>query len=394
MKNSRFYYWSIMDKKEILELLKQIKYPGFSRDIVSFGMVPDVLIEAGKLTVNLKILSDNRDTIELVAEETQKLLAAKTNFKQIDVVLVETPSTTQPVEPAPKDPFASQQTLQNIKYIIAVASGKGGVGKSTVAANLAATLQKKGYQTGLLDLDIYGPSLPIILGINDRPTVSAAKKLIPLERYGMQVMSFGFISGNQAPAIWRGPMVAKMTEQFFNDVDWGELDFLILDLPPGTGDVQLTLVQKLKFDGAIMVTTPQDIAVADVSKGADMFRKVDVPVLGVVENMSGLQLSGKIVDRSGEPVTDAVLELDDLGTLPVDPDGTFSTRLDLFKHGGGSRESLRLAVPLLGEIPLSQELMAATDAGRPITEQNPDSVITGIYGNIADKIITQLTERG
>ncbi len=383
-----------MDKNEILGLLKQIKYPGFSRDIVSFGMVPDVSIEAGVLTVSLKILSDNRDTTELVAEEVRMLLAAETDFKQIEIALVETPAPDQPLEPAPKDPFAGQQSLPDIKHIIAVASGKGGVGKSTVAANLAATLQKKGYRTGLLDLDIYGPSLPIILGFNDRPSVSADKKLIPLERYGMRVMSFGFISGNQAPAIWRGPMVAKMTKQFFNDVEWGELDYLILDLPPGTGDVQLTLVQKLKFDGAIMVTTPQDIAVADVSKGADMFRKVDVPVLGVVENMSGLQLSGKIVDSSGAPVTDAVLELDGLDSYPMDQKGAFSSRLDLFKHGGGSRESSRLNVPLLGEIPLSRELMEATDAGQPITEQNPESVIAAIYTEIADKIIVQLTKRG
>ena len=383
-----------MEEQQIRELLKQIKYPGFSRDIVSFGMVPEIIIKADKVMVNLKILSDNRDTVEAVAEEVRQLLKAETDYTQIEISLVETPQGSAPQALTPKDPFASQRSLQNIKHIIAVASGKGGVGKSTVSVNLAATLQKRGFRTGLLDLDIYGPSLPIILGINERPSVSPDKKLVPLERFGLQVMSFGFISGNQAPAIWRGPMVAKMTEQFFNDVEWGELDFLILDLPPGTGDVQLTLVQKLKFDGVIMVTTPQDIAVADVSKGADMFRKVDVPVLGVIENMSGLQLSGKIVDNQGAPITDAVLELDGVGTYPLDQAGSFNARLDLFKQGGGSRESTRLNVPLLGEIPISRELVEATDAGRPITEQNPESIITAIYGKIADKIITQLEKRG
>ncbi len=181
----------------------------------------------------------------------------------------------------------------DIKHIIAVASGKGGVGKSTVAANLAAALKQRGNKVGLLDLDIYGPSLPIILGIHEMPHITSDRKLIPLEQYGMKIMSFGFISGNDAPVIWRGPMVAKMTEQFFSDVEWGELDYLICDLPPGTGDVQLTLTQQLDISGAVIVTTPQDIALADVRKGADMFRKVEAQVLGVVENMSGLVIEGK-----------------------------------------------------------------------------------------------------
>ena len=194
-------------------------------------------------------------------------------------------------------------------------------------------------------------------------------------------MSFGFISGNDTPAIWRGPLVARMTEQFFRDVEWGELDFLVLDLPPGTGDVQLTLTQKLRIGGAIIVTTPQDLALADVRKGADMFRKVQAPVLGVVENMSGLHLEGKISGGRG-PVTIAGQSLD------VDEKGNFSVRLDLFKRGGGKAESDRLDVPLLGEIPISQEIMEATDSGCPIVFSAPDLPVSRLYHKITEKILS------
>jgi ATP-binding protein involved in chromosome partitioning len=198
----------------------------------------------------------------------------------------------------------------------------------------------------------------------------------------MKIMSFGFISGNQTPVIWRGPLVSRMTEQFFRDVEWGELDYLILDLPPGTGDIHLTLTQKLKIDGVVIVTTPQDIALADVRKGADMFKKVHTPVLGVIENMSGLFINGK-VDK-GSHVT---IE----GKQPkIDPDGQFSIRIDLFKRGGGQSESERLNVPLLGEIPLAQEIMEATDAGEPIVSKTPESHVSKIYQSIAEKVMNAL----
>ena len=237
-----------------------------------------------------------------------------------------------------------------MKHIIAIASGKGGVGKSTVATNIACALATEGRQIGLLDLDIYGPSLPIVLGINEQPKMTQGNKLVPLEKFGLKIMSFGFISGNDTPVIWRGPLVSRMTEQFFRDVDWGELDILILDLPPGTGDIQLTLTQKLRMTGAVIVTTPQDIALADVRKGADMFRKVNTPVLGVVENMSGLTIEGKtnpdntILQINGEEIS-------------IDSEGNFRISLDLFKTGGGEKESERLGVPLLGKIPISETIM-------------------------------------
>ena len=195
-------------------------------------------------------------------------------------------------------------------------------------------------------------------------------------------MSFGFISGNQTPVIWRGPLVARMTEQFFHDVVWGELDYLILDLPPGTGDVQLTLTQKLKIDGAVIVTTPQDIALADVRKGADMFKKVHAPVLGVVENMSGLFLEGEV--KEGNKVSIEGQNVD------VGKDGRFAIRIDLFKKGGGKTESNRLNVPLLGEIPISQDIMEATDSGKPIVSFNPEAHVSKIYKQIAEKVVSTL----
>jgi len=278
--------------------------------------------------------------------------------------------------------------LSDVKHVVAIASGKGGVGKSTVAANLACGLAQKGYTVGLLDLDIYGPSLPIILGINEHPKMTQDRKLIPLERYSMKVMSFGFISGNDTPVIWRGPLVSRMTEQFFRDVEWGKLDYLILDLPPGTGDIQLTLTQKLRITGAIIVTTPQDIALADVRKGADMFRKVQTPVLGVVENMSTFVIKGSIKDSNGDKILGGSVVLSNGKIEELDAEGSFELKFDLFKQGGGAAESSRLGVPLLGQIPIATEIMEATDAGEPIIHRNPESSISKTYVSIIDSLLS------
>ena len=249
---------------------------------------------------------------------------------------------------------------------------------------------EKSIQVGLLDLDIYGPSLPIILGLKEQPKLTQERKLIPLEFRGMKVMSFGFLSGDDSPAIWRGPLVARMTEQFFRDVVWGELDYLVLDLPPGTGDVQLTLTQKIKISGAVIVTTPQDIALADVRKGANMFRKVQAPILGVIENMSGLRLEGKVLDSKGTPFTNGLIHISGEESKFLNEKGEFNLLLDLFKIGGGAKESQRLGVPLLGTIPISREIMEATDAGVPIVFQKPNSFVSKIYRDIAERIMESI----
>ena len=370
-----------MNKEEILNLLKKISYPGFSRDIVSFGMVSDIHIEQDKLQINLKIKGDNEEKKDKVISEINTLLEKETSFGDIEILFEKNdPDGSQAT--GQKTLSQGPSTLAGIKHIVAVSSGKGGVGKSTVAANLALSIRNMGLNVGLLDLDIYGPSLPMILGIDEQPELNSDRKLIPLEHLDMKVMSFGFISGNQSPTIWRGPLVARMTEQFFYDVVWGELDYLILDLPPGTGDIQLTLTQKLKMDGALIVTTPQDIALADVKKGADMFRKVKTPVLGVIENMSGLFLEGKLLDGSDLSIEGQKVSLRD--------DGSFTIRMDLFKNGGGKTESERLGVPLLGQIPILQDIMETTDSGKPIVELHPNSHPSKLYKEIAENVIDQV----
>ena len=367
-----------MQKDAVLELLKAVKYPGFSRDIVSFGMVDDIQIDGSSVTVRLKVSTQQEEKKAIIKQNVESALAESGQFSTIKVETLEgTPTSNIQVEPQ-KTPSVAHG---NVKYIIAVASGKGGVGKSTIAANLALALKRQGHSVGLLDLDIYGPSLPMILGINQTPTITGKRKLIPLDHLGMKVMSFGFISGNETPVIWRGPMVARMTEQFFADVIWGDLDYLILDLPPGTGDVQLTLTQKVQLTGAIIVTTPQDLALADVRKGADMFRKVNAPVIGVVENMSGLLIEGRVEAIDG--VQSLIINNE---RVDVDSDGKFALKLNVFKEGGGKKESARLDVPLLEEIPLMPEVMFATDAGMPIMESDPESRAGKIYLSLATKV--------
>jgi len=206
----------------------------------------------------------------------------------------------------------------------------------------------------------------------------------------MKVMSFGFISGNDTPVIWRGPLVSRMTEQFFKDVDWGELDFLILDLPPGTGDVQLTLTQKLRISGAIIVTTPQDIALSDVRKGADMFKKVKTPILGVIENMSGFIIDGVIKSSNGEIFSHGEINLSDGSIIQISEIGNFEIKIDLFKKGGGETESKRLNIPLLGQIPISNDIVVSTDNGTPIVHKTPDHKTSNIYYSIIDQILSIL----
>ena len=380
-----------MDNSQILELLKSVKYPGFSRDIVSFGIVKEITIDNDAIKIELSLKTKNEDKKNEVVKNINQILSQ--HFKKIDIDTIdESPNSPKPNQPASSSQ-QSQLNLNNIKNIIAIASGKGGVGKSTIAANIALALRENNHTVGLLDLDIYGPSLPIVLGMNKNPDMTKDRKIIPIEHYGLKVMSFGFISGNDTPVIWRGPLVSRMTEQFFNDVHWGELDYLVLDLPPGTGDIQLTLTQKLRMSGAVIITTPQDIALADVQKGADMFRKVHTPIIGVIENMSSFQINGKVSGIDQISTNNYYLDINGLDkNIDINDDGSFSIPINLFKSGGGLKESKRLDVPLLGQIPISIEMMHATDKGEPIILSEPNNAVSKLFREIADKINSQLID--
>ena len=364
-----------MNKNQILEKLKTINYPGFNRDIVSFGMVKDVIIDNSIITIMLSISSQNEEKKNQLV--TQVLESIQSEEFEIKIKVLDQP-TRKTVDTSNKD----ANVAGKIKNIIAVASGKGGVGKSTIALNIASALAGLGYKTGLRDLDIYGPSLPITMGVNENPKVVDGQKIVPIEKNNLKLMSFGFISGNQAPVVWRGPLVAKMTEQFFKDVTWGELDYLILDLPPGTGDVQLTLSQKIPLDGAIIVTTPNDIALTDVRKGADMFKKVKTKLLGVVENMSFMKIEGKIPGMNNKEIS--------INGKSVNVENeSFSFNFHLFKKGGGLEESTRLNIPLLAEIPYSEDLMLSIDRGEPLVQSNSDHSVSEIFINIAKSLVKQ-----
>ncbi|MFQ5825429.1 MAG: Mrp/NBP35 family ATP-binding protein, partial [bacterium] len=266
--------------------------------------------------------------------------------------------TTQPQQPMQPQ---HQNLIPSAKSTIAIASGKGGVGKTTVAVNLAVSLVQSKATVGLLDADIYGPNIPIMMGINQKLS-TRNNKIAPLERYGVHMVSVGFISEGDTAIIWRGPLVGRMIQQFLMDVDWGELDYLVIDLPPGTGDAQLTLTQAVPLTGAIVVTTPQDVALSDAKKGINMFRKVEVPVLGVVENMSYF-----VCPHCNE-------------------------RTEIFDHGGGKKASEKFNVPFLGEIPLETKVRIGSDQGTPIVIAEPDSPVTTAFNNLAESVMTQIKD--
>ena len=336
-------------KTEIIKKLSIIKYPGFNRDIISFGIVKDIIIEnQDSVKILLSINTNNEDHKKDIKENILSLINKEYNFKTILVDYIE-------------DVASEKNNKLNVKNIIAVASCKGGVGKSTVSLNLACELSKK-YKVGLLDLDIYGPSLPTMIGNFVQPNMED-NQIIPIEKFGIKFMSFGFINNENSPAIWRGPMVARMTKQFFDNVNWGELDYLIVDLPPGTGDIQLTLVQSIALTGAIIVTTPQDLSLVDVRKGSDMFQKVNVPLLGVVENMSNYTIKGLI--EGIDDYNGVSIKINDKTIHTISDDGTFSISIDIFKGLGGKSESERLNVPLLGSLVIDSNLSASADKGLP-----------------------------
>lgn len=340
----------------VYDALKTVTYPGMSRDIVSFGFVRQVSLDRGVATVTLEMSTHNPEAAESVRADAARVVGAVDGVAAAEIVL----NVQQPKAPASQRAVARDTALiPEVEHVVAVASGKGGVGKSTIAANLAARLAQLGHRVGLLDADIYGPSQPTMFGIAEQPKVDG-EKLIPFERYGVRLMSLGFILETDTPVIWRGPMVMRAIEQMLGDVAWGALDYLIVDLPPGTGDAQLTLTQKVPLSGSVVVTTPQDVALIDARKGLAMFAKVNVPVVGIVENMSGF-----VCPHCQE-------------------------KTDVFKAGGGRRTAELLGCGFLGTIPLDPAIVLGGDAGKPIVVAQPDGPHAEAFGRVAEAVVAEV----
>ena len=327
-------------ESDVLSVLRQIKYPGLSRDIVSFGFVKDLAIDGGVIRFRLEMTTESPRAGEEIKREAEEKLRALPGVTDVGIRMdVRLPTFQQP------PPTAKTNAVPGVRHIVAVASGKGGVGKSTVSANLAIALAKLGFKVGLMDSDIYGPSQQMMMGIDEKPFVDENEKILPIERHGVRVISIGFITDPDQPVIWRGPMVMRAVEQLLMDVTWGELDFLLVDMPPGTGDAQLTLTQKVALSGAVVVTTPQDVALIDARKGLAMFRKVGVPLLGIVENMSFYECP-----KCGH-------------------------HENIFSTGGGERTAKELGVPFLGRIPIDPKVVTGGDKGTPIVASDPEGVV-------------------
>ncbi|KUJ80518.1 sodium:proton antiporter [Ruegeria marisrubri] len=358
-------------KKIILARLSTIVPQGARMDLVSSGMVTenDIAIDGGRVVVSVNLPERLETDLDDLKGQIEERLSGLDEIENLLVVMTaERPSPPPPEPPrlkkrpteAPgRDMRPMSAAIPGIKTIIAVASGKGGVGKSTTAVNLALALRSLGLKTGLLDADIYGPSLPRLLNITDRPEIRD-DRVIPIEKYGIKTMSMGFLMEEDNPVIWRGPMIVTALMQMSREVDWGELDVLVLDMPPGTGDAQLTMAQQVPLQGAVIVSTPQDLALIDARKGLKMFKNVDVPIFGIIENMSVF-----ICPHCGKPS-------------------------NIFGHGGAEADARKLGVPFLGAIPLHMEIRETSDEGTPVVVANPDSPHAAAYRKIALNIASRL----
>jgi ATP-binding protein involved in chromosome partitioning len=341
--------------QQVLDELKKVKYPGFARDIVSFGMVKDVEVGSAGVTVILAPTTARDEVVQQIREAVTATVAQMPGVPAVEVTVTAPEAPARRVEHGPDG-------IPGVAYIIAVASGKGGVGKSTVAANLALALASLGNRVGLMDADVYGPSIPLMLGLRERPRSTDDKRIIPLEKFGLKVISLGLFIDDRTAVVWRGPMINKLLTQFLREVEWGELDYLVLDLPPGTGDAQLTITQQVPLTGGVIVTTPQDVALEDVKRGVTMFQQVHAPVLGVIENMSYHICSG------------------------------CGHRAELFGHGGGAAMARQFGIPFLGEIPLVRAIREAGDTGVPIIVAQPEHPQSQAFRAIAQRLVVEVTE--
>ncbi|TPI14809.1 Mrp/NBP35 family ATP-binding protein [Mesorhizobium sp. B4-1-3] len=371
-------------KESVVERLKTVNGPDFTGNIVDLGMVSEIFIADSKVFFSITVPAARAQELEPLRAAAERAVKAIPGVVSAVVALtaekkgggMEAPVQPRPAPPRPATPPPAQRPaphapasqshgkrgVPGIDAIIAVASGKGGVGKSTTAVNLALGLAANGLKVGVLDADIYGPSMPRLLNIHGRPQTVDGKVLKPMQNYGLKVMSMGFLVDEETPMIWRGPMVMSALTQMLREVEWGPLDVLVVDMPPGTGDAQLTMAQQVPLAGAVIVSTPQDLALIDARKGLNMFKKVDVPLLGIVENMSYF-----LAPDTGK-------------------------RYDIFGHGGARREAERLGVTFLGEVPLEMGIRESSDAGAPVVASQPAGAEAKIYRDIASKVWDRVQE--
>jgi ATP-binding protein involved in chromosome partitioning len=369
-------------ERQILDALRQVRDPDKGSDIVALNMISGMVIRDGNVGFAIEVEPERGPRLEPLRKAAEQAVEILPGVLSVTAVLTAESRPPQGQRPPPhahahphQPPGAApgnqpgnqigrRGAVPGVGAIVAVASGKGGVGKSTVAANLALGLAANGLKVGVLDADIYGPSMPRMLGISGKPTMVDAKTLRPMENYGLKCMSIGFLVPEDTAMIWRGPMVMSALNQMLRDVAWGELDIMVVDLPPGTGDAQLTIAQQVPLAGAVIVSTPQDIALIDARRGLSMFQKVDVPVLGIIENMSYF-----LCPHCGE-------------------------RSDIFSHGGARREAERLGADFLGEVPLDLAIRETSDEGRPVTVSDPGSPYAELFRAIAAKVWEKVSGEG
>lgn len=376
-----------VDKDRVLQVLKRVKGPDLEKNIVDLGLVSEILIKNDRVYFSITVPAERAAELEPLREAAEKLVKEIDGVAGCTAVLTAeaAPGATNGAQPVgnvrehPRVAEARQRMaggapagapqagagartpgVPGVKHLLAVASGKGGVGKSTTTVNLALGLQAIGLKVGILDADIFGPSQPRLLGLTGRPAAGPGNKLRPMEGYGIKVMSMGFLVDEGTPIVWRGPMVVSALNQMLREVEWGDLDVIVIDMPPGTGDVQLSMAQQVPLSGAVIVSTPQDLALIDARKGLNMFRKVDVPVLGIVENMSTF-----VCPKCGE-------------------------ESHIFGHGGAREEAGKLGLPFLGGVPLHMDIRIKSDTGQPVTVTSPDSQHSQIYRDIAAKTWAEL----
>jgi len=338
----------------IRERLGEVRLPRAAGSIVDMNLVRDLRFEDGNVIVDLQSQPLPEGLLEALVAEIERSVGALDGVSQVEVLVLAAEGEVDAVDLGP---------LPGVTDVIAVSSAKGGVGKSTVAVNLACALSQTGRSVGLLDTDVYGPSIPMMIGLSEQPQVSGESRIAPLEKYGIKLMSMGFFVGDNTPVIWRGPMVTGLIRQFLKDVDWGELDVMVIDMPPGTGDAQLTLTQNVPLSGGVIVTTPQRVSLNDVERGIAMFHQVNTPVLGIVENMSTY-----ICPECGKEEA-------------------------LFGSGGGSRIAESFGVPLLGQIPLVPEVRIGGDAGRPVVVEQPEHPVSRIFVQLGESILQMLDSK-